>query len=122
MIFCLIPLAAGVLIAAAIPTQARGDYLTRIQDSPIDWIILGLGTGLFVSQTLLGWQAMQWRGETFNERSLFLGTKAPATARSVTPSYVYSLSRDALDRILMRFPEAASPVCKWIVERYTCGV
>lgn len=68
LIFCLIPMAAGVLIFAAMPPGARGDYLTRIQESAIDWVILGLGVGLFTAQTLLAWRAMHWRGNSFDER------------------------------------------------------
>jgi hypothetical protein len=44
-----------------------GDYLRRVQHSPIDWIILGLGTTLFVVQIILAWRALHWREEDFNE-------------------------------------------------------
>lgn len=69
LIFCLTPVAAGCLIAAAIPAGARTDYLDRIQESPIDWVILGLGTILFSTQTMLVWRALQWRGNRFDERA-----------------------------------------------------
>jgi hypothetical protein len=60
-VFCAIPLLGAVLIFAAVPPAARADYLHRLQDSAIDWIILAIGTVLFVSQTVLGWKALKWR-------------------------------------------------------------
>jgi hypothetical protein len=66
--FCLVPVLAGVVVAAAIPPDALSHYLSRIRNSPIDWLILGLGALLFVLQTLLGWRALQWRGNGFDER------------------------------------------------------
>jgi hypothetical protein len=68
LVFCLVPPLAGAVIAVAIPRAALQDYLERIQSSQIDWLILALGTVLFVSQTLLSWRALQWRGEGFDER------------------------------------------------------
>jgi hypothetical protein len=56
-----------VLIALAVPSDAMGDYLRRIQHNPIDWIILGLGSMLFLSQILLAWKALRWREEDFDE-------------------------------------------------------
>src|SRR5688572_12524949 len=44
-------------------------YLDRVRDSPIDWLILSLGGVLFVTQILLSWRALRWRGEDFDERS-----------------------------------------------------
>ena len=41
--FCLVPLLAGVIVAAAIPADALQDYLTRVRSSPMDWLILALG-------------------------------------------------------------------------------
>lgn len=75
-VFCCVPVVAAVLIAVAIPADARRFYLHQVlprpQDrhfgSPIDWLILGLGTVLFLLQLALGWSAMQWRGTRFNER------------------------------------------------------
>ncbi|VTS01298.1 MotA/TolQ/ExbB proton channel family protein [Tuwongella immobilis] len=66
--FCLVPVMAAVLIAAVIPAEAKSDYLRRVWTSPIDWLILGLGFGMFVTQMLLSWQAFQWRGRSFDER------------------------------------------------------
>ncbi len=68
LLFCLVPVAAGVLIALAIPTQARIDYVQRVQESAIDLVILGLGASLFTAQTLLSWRALQLQGNRFDER------------------------------------------------------
>lgn len=67
-VFCALPAAAAVLIAAAVPPNARADYLERVARSPIDWVILGLGTVLFVAQTVLAWRALRWRGTDFDDR------------------------------------------------------
>jgi hypothetical protein len=58
-VFAALPAAAGALIFAALPSAARSDYLTRLEDSHIDWIILALGGVLFVSQTVLALQALK---------------------------------------------------------------
>lgn len=63
LVFALIPAAAGLLVFIAIPPAARVDYLTRLRDSHIDWIILALGGALFVAQTILGWKAMKLRDD-----------------------------------------------------------
>jgi hypothetical protein len=60
-VFCAIPLAAAGLIFAAIPADARRDYLHRIQESPIDWVILATGAVLFAAQTYSAWKALRWR-------------------------------------------------------------
>ena len=67
--FCLIPVAGAVLIVFAIPEEAMRDYLRRVKDNPIDWLILSLGSVLFVTQILLAFRALRWRGEDFDERS-----------------------------------------------------
>jgi hypothetical protein len=66
--FCLVPLLAGLLIAVAIPSTARQYYQERIIDSPMDWLILGLGIVLFLVQMVLSWRALQWRAIGFDER------------------------------------------------------
>jgi hypothetical protein len=66
MIFCLLPLLAAVLVAAALPTDAQKYYASKI--SSIDWLILSLGAVLFLAQTLLAWRALQWRSGGFDER------------------------------------------------------
>lgn len=67
--FCLVPLAGAVLVALAVPEEAMRDYLNRVRGNRIDWLILGLGTVLFVAQLPLAWRALRWRGENFDERS-----------------------------------------------------
>jgi hypothetical protein len=59
--FALVPVLAAVLVFAAIPTDARNDYLARVRESPIDWIILSLGFALFAAQTYLAWRALRWQ-------------------------------------------------------------
>lgn len=66
--FCLVPLLAAFLIAVAIPPAARRYYQERIIDSPMDWLILGLGIVLFLVQMVLSWRALQWRATGFDER------------------------------------------------------
>ena len=34
----------------------------------MDWFILGLGSSLFLAQIVFGWQALRWRGVSFDER------------------------------------------------------
>src|SRR5262249_8952833 len=34
----------------------------------MDWLILGIGVALFLTQSLLSWQALRWRGAGFDER------------------------------------------------------
>ena len=68
-LFCLVPIAGAVLVAVAVPPEAMRDYLRRVETNRIDWLILGLGTVLFVSQILLAWRALRWRGEDFDERT-----------------------------------------------------
>ena len=67
-VFCLVPLVGAVLVAVAIPQEAMGDYLRRVRTHRIDWLILGLGTVMFVTQMILTWRALRWRGEDFDER------------------------------------------------------
>jgi MotA/TolQ/ExbB proton channel family len=66
--FVLVPVLAGVLIAAAIPNPAMKFYLNHLERSPMDWIILGLGALLFATQSLLAWRALHWREGSFDER------------------------------------------------------
>jgi hypothetical protein len=55
-------------VLAAAPDKARTFYLRNVSESHIDWLILGLGTGLFLTQTLFAWRALKWRGRGFDER------------------------------------------------------
>ena len=59
--FCAVPPLAGALVFAAVPADARRDYLMRFQDSQIDWIIVALGLTLFVAQLILAWKALRWQ-------------------------------------------------------------
>jgi hypothetical protein len=68
LVFAGIPLLAGVLIFAAVPPDARRDYLARIETSAIDWVILALGSTLFITQTVLAWKALKWAESDFNTR------------------------------------------------------
>ena len=67
-VFCAIPVAAAGLIFAAIPEDARRDYLDRIRTPGVDWVILALGTVLFSTQILLAWRALRWKDTGFDER------------------------------------------------------
>jgi hypothetical protein len=66
-VFCLVPIVAAALVALATPPDARRFYLSHLRD--MDWLILGLGTCLFVSQIALCWRALRWRPGGFDERT-----------------------------------------------------
>jgi hypothetical protein len=68
LVFVLVPLLAGVLIAAAVPPVAMSFYLDHLRHSAMDWIILGVGAVLFITQTLFAWRALHWREGAFDER------------------------------------------------------
>ena len=63
VVFCALPPALAGLIFAAIPPAARTEYLRRLPESAVDWVILALGGLLFLTQTLLAWRAMRWRDD-----------------------------------------------------------
>ena len=77
LFFCVIPILA--VVAAAVPPSrvqfydrliehnAEGQIIGPNRESGMDWLILTLGTILFVSQMLLAWRALQWRGTSFDE-------------------------------------------------------
>lgn len=67
-LFAAVPVLAAGLVFAAIPPEARHDYLERVGHSPIDWVILCIGFSLFAVQTLLSWKALKWRDTDFDER------------------------------------------------------
>lgn len=69
LIFCLLPIPPALVVAVALPTEARNFYLERVQHSTIDWVILGLGFALFLLQLRLSWRAMQWKETGFDERA-----------------------------------------------------
>ena len=68
--FCLVPVLGAGLVFAAIPADARRDYLARVQEPGVDWIIIALGLTLFAAQTWLAWRALRWRSveANFDER------------------------------------------------------
>lgn len=66
-VFCLVPPLGAILVAVAIPPAAQRFYLHQVRQSPMDWLILGLGAGLFAIQIILCWRALLWRGTAFNE-------------------------------------------------------
>lgn len=66
--FVAVPALAALLIFAALPGDARHDYLARVAVSPFDWVILATGTVLFVSQTVLAWKALKWAETDFDTR------------------------------------------------------
>jgi hypothetical protein len=66
LVFSVMPLLAAALIAATLPALARDFYINHL--TPLDLVILSLGGGLFLIQTLLAYRALQWRGPGFDER------------------------------------------------------
>src|SRR5262249_49718594 len=64
--FCALPPLTALLIVATLPALARGFYLDHV--TPLDIVILCLGTVLFLVQVVLAWHAMRWRGPGFDER------------------------------------------------------
>jgi hypothetical protein len=66
LVFCAIPPLAALLVGLSLPPLARQFYLDHLTN--LDGLILGLGTILFLVQTVLSWRALQWRGSTFDER------------------------------------------------------
>ncbi|CAN5304064.1 hypothetical protein BH11PLA2_BH11PLA2_39030 [soil metagenome] len=67
-LFALIPVLAGAVIFAALPEDARRDYINRVKVSQFDWVILGTGTFLFLMQTWLAWKALRWQVTDFNTK------------------------------------------------------
>lgn len=65
---CGMPVLAALLILAVLPPEARRLYFRRVAESPIDWLILTLGSLLFVIQIVLVAWAMRWREMGFEER------------------------------------------------------
>lgn len=65
VVFCCMPPLAAALIAAAMPPSARDFYLSNY--SPLDSLMLALGSCLFLIQIVFSWQALQWRAKKFTE-------------------------------------------------------
>ncbi len=61
---CLVPLLAAALVAACVPREAMSFFLSHMH--AMDFLILALGTLLFMLQMPLCWRALQWRGRTFD--------------------------------------------------------
>lgn len=68
LLLCLMPLAFGALIVAAVPERALSFYQQSVRNSYLDWIILALGLSFFLWQLQLAWQALRWQDRSFNER------------------------------------------------------
>ncbi len=66
LLFCLVPLLVGALIAASLPPDARNFYLARW--SNLDRLIVLIGIVLFILQTGLAWRALHWTGADFDHR------------------------------------------------------
>ena len=66
--FCLVPPLGAGLVFAAVPPDARRDYLARLETSAIDWLILALGLSLFAGQTALAWRALRWADADFDRK------------------------------------------------------
>lgn len=64
--FAAIPVLAAALLFFAIPDDARGHYLRRVETSAIDWIIIGVGYTLFATQIVLAWRALRWQTTDFD--------------------------------------------------------
>lgn len=62
---CLVPPLAAALVAVVIPPEALKFFLKHI--GPMDILILGAGICLFLTQMMLCWSALRWRGTSFNE-------------------------------------------------------
>ena|ERR1051326_5017 len=77
LLFCCVPVLAGVVVAVALPEPARKFYIANI--SRMDCLILGLGLCLLTAQLFMSWRALQWRGTSFDARAdQWLNTLAQA--------------------------------------------
>jgi hypothetical protein len=68
LLFCLVPIAGIVLVVAAVPERALRFYWVSIQESYLDWIILGLGLAFAVLQLALARRALRWQERSFDSR------------------------------------------------------
>ncbi|MBY0458070.1 MAG: MotA/TolQ/ExbB proton channel family protein, partial [Gemmataceae bacterium] len=68
-VFAAVPVLAAALVFVAVPPNARRDYLARVEQSALDWIIIGLGFTLFAAQVFLAWRALRWSGTAFDVRA-----------------------------------------------------
>jgi hypothetical protein len=67
LMFCCVPVLAGIVVAVALPPKAQNFYLNNI--SQMDRLILGLGICLLAAQLLMSWRALQWRDGGFDVRA-----------------------------------------------------
>ncbi len=65
--FCLLPLLAAGLVAVCVPWEALKFFWDHF--GPMEVLILGLGTLLFLLQMAFCWKALRWRGTGFDEGS-----------------------------------------------------
>ena len=61
----LVPILAAAVVAVSIPQAGMRFFLEHI--GPMDSLILGLGTILFIAQLPLCWRALRWQGAGFDE-------------------------------------------------------
>lgn len=69
LVFAAVPVLTAALVFVAVPSDARRDYLNRVAESPIDWIILAIGFTLFTVQTFFAWRALRWQETDFDLRA-----------------------------------------------------
>jgi hypothetical protein len=119
LLFCLVPLATALLIAAAIPPLAQRFYLEQIAHSPMDWLILGLGLVLFVVQLMLCYHGLHWRGTSFDERpDRWLSTLAQAAEWFPLLGLIGTVAG-----ILQTFGSITGPVSpQAIIEKYSPAI
>lgn len=67
-VLCMLPVAGGMALALAMPEAALHFYLDRVRESYLDWLILGLGTGLALIQLVMSWRALRWQEVDFDHR------------------------------------------------------
>lgn len=67
-VLCILPALAGTALVLAMPETALRFYLDRVRESYLDWLILGLGSGLALIQLLLAWRALRWQETDFDTR------------------------------------------------------
>lgn len=65
ILISLLPFAGSVCIIASLPATARDFYLVRL--TRLDTLLIGLGTALFLLQSLLAWKALRWKITSFDE-------------------------------------------------------
>ncbi len=65
--FCILPLLAATLVAMCVPREAMDFFWEHV--GRMEYLILGLGTLLFLLQMAMCWRALRWRGTGFDERA-----------------------------------------------------